>query len=175
MGESHEPTQNIFNTASCASVASLQVPPPGPFDFNSLQWYKKGKYLTCKVPKDRLSDYVAGEIERCHCTFYTTRVPKKKLVPTSKRRDALLSTEVFNCCFGPQTDKGFKLDHPDRKEPGKRRSKKNMGEGIKIGCQAHFRAATYAAEEDVVVLTVYQVRNIVISDTDLPDSICDTC
>jgi hypothetical protein len=158
MAELRDKEQTLYNTAGCISSDSVQVPPSGPFDFTSLVWVQKEKHVTAKIPKDRLNDYTEGEGHRCNCSFTISRVVNRDKA-TSQRKDALLFSKVLSCCFGPKDERKFILTNPAEQQPGTRRSKKNMGEGIKVGCQAHFKAAIYAQDPEVIVLNVYEVRH----------------
>jgi hypothetical protein len=148
---------NIINSIHYCSTVSkdeLQIPPKGPFTYSDLVWSSKPgtQAHLAYIPKNRVTDYIQGEQDRCSCSFTTSHVVNNE-TPKVNRKNALLYAVDFNCCYGPKDDRS-KADITIRR---KRRSKIAMGEGIKVGCQARFRAAVYALKPDVVELRVYQV------------------
>lgn len=140
----------------------VQHPKAGTFNYNDLIW---SKHPGCTgyvafIPPFRLEDYLRGEGERSHCSWTTSKVlqPNRDARIRKTRCNTLIFTSTYNCSYGPTDDRGKAcLKNPAEKGPSQRRSKVAMGEGVKVGCKAHFRAAIYARNPDIMMLQVYQV------------------
>lgn len=138
-------------TVASSSSNGLQVPSSGKFSFDNLVWTHKGKSLVAFIPKNRLKDYISGEGDRCSCSFATTNVvDKTKRSP--KKSELVAYKATFNCSYGPQDDRKKHCIAHASSQATKRRSKQAFGEGVKVGCKAHFRATIYYKHLDIVEL-----------------------
>jgi hypothetical protein len=142
--------------ASCSQGNGVQLPALGKFSYSDLFWTNNKNVEIAIIPSERLNDFIAGEEDRCSCTFTTSNVVNYLESPSRNRTVAFKAT--YNCCYGPNDDREkFSITNPAATQAGKRRKKLEMGEGLKVGCQARFRATIYFANKNVVELRVYEV------------------
>ncbi|KAK9854466.1 hypothetical protein WJX84_010979 [Apatococcus fuscideae] len=150
----------------------LQTPPPGPFSFHDLKWVvisdtqtlgRKDNavvqtYRVARISWDRRDDFLLGEGTRGTCTFYSKKSERKapdrlaELVASKTlRKDTFIEYQVRHCNHGPEnhTESGNVLLE---KQQGQRRAKRARGDGVRLGCQLHFKFARYLhAPNDAIV------------------------
>jgi hypothetical protein len=139
----------------------VQVPGSPTFSYTDLSWSQQKNAEVAYIPRDRLDDFGLGEEERCCCSFTTSNVVNYLESPPQNRKVAFKAT--FNCCYGPTDDRTkFSVTNLAASQPGKRRNKQEMGEGLKIGCKAHFRATVYFQHTDIVEIRMYEVCKAIL-------------
>ncbi|KAK9825344.1 hypothetical protein WJX74_011077 [Apatococcus lobatus] len=127
----------------------LQTPPPGPFSFHDLKWVvisdtqtlgRKDNavvqtYRVARISWDRRDDFLLGEGTRGTCTFYSKKSERK----APDRLAELVASKTLR--------KDTFIEYQ-----GQRRAKRARGDGVRLGCQLHFKFARYLhAPNDAIV------------------------
>ena len=84
--------------ASSSQGNRVQVPALGKFSYSDLCWSNHKNVEIAFIPSNRLNDYIAGEENRCSCTFTNSNVVNYLRSPSRNRTVAFKAS--YNCCYG---------------------------------------------------------------------------
>ncbi|CAM6086072.1 unnamed protein product [Calypogeia fissa] len=138
----------------------LQVPAPGPFNFDDLTWYNKQAW----IPKSRLRDFLKGEECRDRCNTCL-----KTLETVVRNKELGLCTLRYWCSYGPDDAREkVRPDVPEARvlpdgQVPLRKTTEN-GQSTRRGCRYHFTAIFKQLERpDAYLLKFAEFRHV---DTD---------